>query len=206
MEVSSLINTGVSFKLFDYNMHLVLGSTGLDEQDIAILDDVILALGHDLTGGLDSTFITELTQRVVVVHNDLDECLLEVGVNDTSRSGSLDALADGPLADLIFTGGEEGGQAQGLTHGSDDLGQTRLGTQLLALCLSGSIIVHQSETLLKLSRDGQDWVAGRVGLDPLEDLGKVLVLLADVISLAQVDKVHNGLGCEEEQGVDDFDL
>jgi hypothetical protein len=187
-------------------VHLVLSSTGLDEHDIAVLDDVILALGHNLTSSLDAVFITVLTERRVVVHDGLDEGLLEVGVNDTSRSGSLDALADGPLPNLVLTSGEEAAQVQSLAHGSDDLRQTGLGAQSLALSLSGRIIVHQGQTLLELSRDGKDGVAGRVGLDPLEDFGEVLVLLADVISLAQVDKVHNGLSSEQEQGVDDFDL
>jgi hypothetical protein len=31
-------------------------------------------------------------------------------VNDTSRSGSLDALADGPLPNLVLTSGEEAAQ------------------------------------------------------------------------------------------------
>lgn len=187
-------------------MHLVLSSTGLDEQDITVLDDVILALGHNFASGLDASFITNLAQSSVVVYDDLDEGLLEVGVNDTSRSGSLDALADGPLPNLVLSGGEEAGQAQSLTHGSDDLGQTRLCAQGLALGLSGRIIVHQSEALFELSRDGKDGIAGRVGLDPFKHLWKVLVLLADVISLAQVHKVHNGLSSKQEQRVDDFDL
>lgn len=187
-------------------MHLVLSSTGLDEHDIAVLDDVIFALGHNLTGSLDAVFITVLTERRIVVHDSLDEGLLEVGVNDTGRSGSLNTLANGPLANLVLTSGEEATEVQGLTHGSDDLGQTGLGAQGLALSLSGRIIMHQGQTLLKLSRDGKNGVTGGVGLDPLKDLGEVLVLLADVISLAQVDQVHNRLGSEKEQRVDDFDL
>lgn len=187
-------------------VHLVLSSTGLDEHDIAVLDDVIFALGHNFTSSLDGVFITVLTERSVVVHDGLDEGLLEVGVNNTSRGGSLDTLANGPLANLVLTGGEEAAEVHGLTHSGNDLRQTGLGAQGLALSLSGRIIVHQGQTLLELSRDGKDGVTGRVGLDPLKDLGEVLVLLADVISLAQVDKVHNGLGSEKEQRVDDFDL
>lgn len=187
-------------------MHLALGSTGLDEHDITVVDEVILTLGHDFTSSLDRVLITELTQNTVVVHNSLDEGLLKVGVDDTGSGGRLDALANGPLTNLVFTSGEEAGQVQGLTHGSDDLGQTGLGVQLLALLKSGSVIIHECQALLELSRDGKNRGTGRFLLDPLENLGKVLVLLADVISLAQVDKIHNGLGSEEEQGVDDLDL
>ena len=43
-------------------------------------------------------------------------------------------------------------------------------------------------------------------LDPLGDLGQVLVLLADVVLLAKVDEEDDGLGCEEEERVDDLDL
>jgi hypothetical protein len=49
-----------------------------------------LNLGSFFTTGEDEV----LTERRVVVHDSLNEGLLEVGVNDTSRSGSLDALAD----------------------------------------------------------------------------------------------------------------
>lgn len=43
-------------------------------------------------------------------------------------------------------------------------------------------------------------------LDPFGNLGEVLVLLPDVVTLAQVDEVDNGLRCEEEEGVDGLDL
>lgn len=181
-------------------------STRLDQQDIAVLDDVILALGHDLTGRLDSGLVAELTQGVIVVHHSLDEGLLKVGVNHTRRGRRLDALPDGPLADLILTGGEEAGQVQDLAHGGDDLGQTGLGLQLLALLLGGLLIAEQGQALLEAGRDGQQGIPGGVGLDPLKDLGQVLVLLADVIPLTQVDQVHDRLGGEQQKGVDDLDL
>lgn len=187
-------------------MYLALGSTGLDEQDITVLDSVILALGHDLTGSLDGSLVTKLAQHAVVVGNGLDKGLLEVGVNNTGSGRGLDALADGPLTDLIRTGGEEAGQVQGGTHGSDSLGQTGLGAQLLALLRGSSIIAHQSKTLLEAGGDGENGAAGGVGLTPLEQTGKVLVLLADVVLLAQVDKVHDGLGSEQEQRVDGLNL
>lgn len=187
-------------------MHLALSGTSLDEQDVAILDDVILALGHDLTSSLNGSFVTELTQGVVVVGNSLNEGLLEVGVDNTGGGRSLDTLTDSPLTDLISTSSEETGQVEGSTHGGDGLGQTRLGAQLLALLSSGSVIAHQSETLLEAGGDGQNGAARGVGLAPLEQTGKVLVLLADVVTLAQVDQVDNGLGSEQEQRVNDLDL
>lgn len=38
------------------------------------------------------------------------------------------------------------------------------------------------------------------------DLGEPLVLFADVVSLAQVDQVDDGLGSEQHEGVDDLNL
>jgi hypothetical protein len=43
-------------------------------------------------------------------------------------------------------------------------------------------------------------------LDPLHDLGEMLVLLPDVISLREVDQVDSRLGRQEEKRVDDLDL
>lgn len=43
-------------------------------------------------------------------------------------------------------------------------------------------------------------------LDPLRNLGKVLVLLADVVLLAKVDEKDNRLSRKKEEGVDKLDL
>ncbi len=43
-------------------------------------------------------------------------------------------------------------------------------------------------------------------LDPLDNLGEVLVLLADVVLLREVDEEDNRLGRQEEERVDDLDL
>ena len=43
-------------------------------------------------------------------------------------------------------------------------------------------------------------------LDPLSDLGKVLVLLADVVLFTEIDEIDNRLCGEEEERVDNFDL
>lgn len=45
-----------------------------------------------------------------------------------------------------------------------------------------------------------------MSLDPLSDLGQVLVLLAKIVSLAQVAQVDNRLGSKKEKRVDDLDL
>lgn len=186
-------------------LDLALSSTGLDEQNIAILNDVIFALGHDLTLGLDRRFITLFPQSLVVVHDRLDEGLLKVAVNDTGSLRSLGAISDRPLPDLVRTSCEEAAEVEGLAHGGDDLGQRRLGSDSLAF-LGGLLLSHCTKALLERHGHGNDWVALGVFLHPLSDLGKVLVLLADVVLLTEVDKVDDRLCGKEEKRVDVFNL
>ena len=42
--------------------------------------------------------------------------------------------------------------------------------------------------------------------DPFGDLGEMLVLLSNIIPLAEVDEVNDGFGTEEEEGIYDFYL
>jgi hypothetical protein len=72
---------------------LRLGRTSLDEDDITILDDVILTLGHDFALRLDTGFIALFPQHAVVVYDDLDEGLLKVTVDDTGSLRCLSAVS-----------------------------------------------------------------------------------------------------------------
>lgn len=42
--------------------------------------------------------------------------------------------------------------------------------------------------------------------NPFGDLRKMFVLLADVVLLAKIDKVDNGLSAKEEERIYDFNL
>lgn len=187
-------------------INLALGSTGLDEEDVTIFHNIVLALGHDLAGRLDSGFVAILPQGGVVVHDGLNEGLLKVSVNHTSGRGRLGALADSPLTDFVCTSGEETGQVENLAHSNNNLGQSGLGVQGLALLSGLGIIAEGSQTLLEGDGNGDERIAGRVLLDPLKDLGQVLVLLTDVVLLAEVDQIDNGLGREQEERVDNLNL
>lgn len=190
-----------------YVYHLALSSTGLEEDNITILNDVILALGHDLALGLDLGFVTtELPEDVVVVDDSLNEGLLEISVNDTSGLGSLGAVTDGPLANLIGTGGEERAEVEGLAHLDDNLGQSRLGANLLALLGGLGLSLEAGEALLEGDGEGNDGITLGVLVDPGGNRGKMLVLLADVVTLGKVDEVDDGLGSQQEERVDDLDL
>ena len=72
---------------------LRLGRTSLDEDDITILDDVILTLGHDLALRLDAGFIALFPQDAVVVHYDLDEGLFKVTMDNTGSLRCLGAVS-----------------------------------------------------------------------------------------------------------------
>jgi hypothetical protein len=185
---------------------LGLGSASLDQQNVAILNHVILALGHDLALCLDLRFVAELLEHVVVEHNGLDERLLKVSVDDTRCLRRLGAVADRPLPDLVGADSEEAAQVEGLAHLEDDLAQRRLGSDILALLLDLGFGLEPGQALLEADGDGNDGVAGSMLLDPLNDLGKMLVLLPDVVPLGKVDQEDNRLGGQEEKRVDDLNL
>ena len=186
--------------------NLALGGTSLEQDNVTVLNDVVLALSHDLALGPDLSLSAELLECLVVVDDDLNESLLEVSVNDTSSLGRLGTVANGPHTDLIRTSGEEGSKVKDLAHGDNDLGQGRVRTNLLAFLRNLLVSLELGKTLLEGGRNGKNAVTRGVLLDPCGDLRKVLVLLSDVVALAQVDEVDDGLGGEEEEGIDGLDL
>lgn len=194
-------------------VYLALGGTGLDEQDIAIFDDIILSFCHDLARSLNSAFITVFLQSTVVVCDGLDESLFEVGVNNTSGSRCFNALANSPLTNLILTSGEEAAEVQRSAHFLDDRGESGqflLLLQLIALGLFvlGGFVGLESQFLLKLSRDklNRERQVSVGVFQPIVNTCEVLVLLALEVLLAQVDEIHNRLGGKEEQWVNDLNL
>jgi hypothetical protein len=174
--------------------------------NITVLHDVLLTLGHDLALGLDLGLITKFLECVVVEDESLDEGLLEIVVNNTGGLRGLGASADGPLSNLIRSNSEETAKLQGLAHLENNLGENRLGTNGLLLLLSLSLGLELSKTRLVRDGDGDKRVALGILVDPLDNLGKMLVLLADEVLFRQVDEVDNGLGSQEEERVDDLNL
>lgn len=128
---------------------LALRRTGLDEQNVAILYHIILALGQDLALGLHFRFITQLLEDVEVVDDDLDKSLLEVGVDDTSGLWCLGTVPDRPLANLVGSGGEEASKIEHLPHLNDDLRESRVGPNLLALLQRLGLCLEARQALFK---------------------------------------------------------
>lgn len=185
---------------------LALRSSSLDQKDVTIVNHVVLALGLNLSLRLNLSLAPEFLELIKVVDDGLDEGLLEITVDDTGGLRRLGAVADSPLADLVGSGGEEAAEVEDLAHSGDNLGEGGLDAERLQLSLDLLLGLEASETLLEADGQRQNWVSSGVLLQPLCDLAEMLVLLADVVLLAEVDQVHDGLGAEQEQGVDVLDL
>ena len=80
---------------------------------IAIVDNVLLALGALQALGLDGGVI-EVVGFQIAVANDAgtDEAALEIAVDLAGSLRCLGALADGPCAALLLAVGQEGDEAQ----------------------------------------------------------------------------------------------
>lgn len=136
----------------------------------------------------------------------MNEGLFKVCVDHTGRLRCLSSVSDGPLSHLVRADCEEGAKVQNLAHRNDDLGQCRVGADVLALLESSCLSLELSQALLEGHGNRDDRVTCGVLLAPLSDLGQVLVLFPDVILLRKIDQIDDGLGAEQEERVDDLNL
>ena len=123
--------------------------------------------------------------------------------------GSLRRLCpipNSPLPHLIRPCCKEAAEIKHLPHGRDYLGQRRLRTELFTFLLCVRLSLKTREALLEGDRERQYRIARCVFFDPFSDLGKMFVLLSDVIFLAEVDKVDDGFSAQKEKRIYDFDL
>src|SRR5690606_9216819 len=95
-------------------------------QDIAFLDDVILAFQAQPTRFLGTRLATILDEVVIGDGFSTNEATLEVGVDDRSRLRRGCADTDLPGTDFLHPGGEIGLQAEQLVTGADHAVQARL--------------------------------------------------------------------------------
>src|SRR6056297_3076135 len=75
-------------------------------QDVAVLDDIGLALGAHLAGFLRGLLATKRDEIVIGDRLGPDEALFEIAVDDACRLRGGRAGADGPGARLLGTDGE----------------------------------------------------------------------------------------------------
>ena len=84
----------------------------LEEEDVAVLDDVLFAFGAQQALFFDGLFAAVDEEVVGGVAVGFDEAAFEVGVDDARGSGSFGAALDGPGADFLDSSGEVGDQAE----------------------------------------------------------------------------------------------
>lgn len=69
--------------------------------DVAVLDDIFLAFGGELSGGSDGTFAAECDEVIVLDDFRPDEAFLEVRVDYSGGFRGLVTLVDCPCAALV---------------------------------------------------------------------------------------------------------
>src|SRR3569833_363906 len=163
-----------------------ISSVEAEEHDVAVLDDVVLALVAGLAVFLGCDFAAE--GDVVVVGDGLgtDETAFKIGVEHSGSLRGPGALADGPGARLFRAGGEICLQAKQLVGFADQSIQAGL-MQAEGLEVLGLLGVRQlRELALDLGGDDDDGgvVLPSVGLDlfghGVAGGGRRLVDVADV--------------------------
>lgn len=122
--------------------------TALPEGDVTVFHGVGLTDLLNLTLGLDCGFGSVLLEVSVLGDFTRDEFLLEIGVNDTGRFRSGDAISDGPSSNFIDTTCEVSDQVQRCVTGCCDLAQCGSGTDGLAF-LDGGLVTHVVQSLLE---------------------------------------------------------
>src|SRR5271170_3579680 len=92
----------------------------LEEEDVAVFDDVLFAFGAEEASFFDGLFATVFEEVGGGVAVGFDEALFEVGVDDARGSGGFGAAADGPGADLLYACGEVRDEVEERVRGVDE--------------------------------------------------------------------------------------
>src|SRR5262249_223240 len=130
--------------------------------DVAVGDDVLLALEAELPGLADLGFGLEREQVLDAHHLGADEAALDVRVNLPGRAVGVRALLYRPGAALVGAGGEEADEVQQRERGADEavaggLGEAERADELLLL-----VGRHVRDVLLDLRREDDEPEAARL--------------------------------------------
>merc|ERR1719192_150005 len=96
----------------------------LEEDYVAVLHNIVLALLPVASGGLDAGLAALLLEVRELHHLSHDEALLEVCMNPTGSLWCLGVLEDGPSFHLVRSSREEIAELQGLVTLNNDLVQS----------------------------------------------------------------------------------
>lgn len=127
-------------------------------------------------------------------------------MNDPSSLRRLCPVPNGPLPHLICPRCKEAAKIEHFPHGCNNFGQCGFCTQLFAFLRCLLLSLETCKALLKRDGERQYRIARCMLFNPFGDLRKMFVFLADVVLLAKIDKVDNGLSAKEEERIDDFNL
>src|SRR5690606_17930010 len=168
-----------------------------EEGDVAVLEDVFLALEAVFAGFAGGGGAAEA--REVVEGNDLglDEAFFEIGVDDAGGLRGLPALLDGPGADLFFAGGEVGLQAEQVVAAADEGGDAGVIYAEVLEEFLGLLGAEVDELVFDAGADGH--VGGVVvGAHEFGDLlHEGVGLGVGEVGLGDVAGVEHGFGGEE---------
>mmetsp|Transcript_45 Transcript_45/g.117 ORF Transcript_45/g.117 Transcript_45/m.117 type:complete len:305 (+) Transcript_45:136-1050(+) len=165
---------------------------------------ILLALHPVLSCRLDCCLGTVLFE--VIVRNSLchDEPSLKVRVDHPRRLGRLRPLPHSPRPDLISPHCEEALHVERLQARAYDLWQAAHAPSLLEV-RRPLVPPHLLQLLFQGHRD-RDESTPPVGIHPLLDLGKPLVLLSYVVTLTQIQQPDVGFACQQQHLVQKLNL
>lgn len=111
-----------------------------------------------------------------------------------SRLRCFGSIPYSPLSDFVCSSGEEAPQIHHCPHSCDDFRQRRLRTKLFTFFRSFGIVLKPCKTLFESHRERQYGIACGICFYPFSDLGKMFVLLTNVVLFTEVDKEDDWLG------------
>mmetsp|Transcript_15125 Transcript_15125/g.49334 ORF Transcript_15125/g.49334 Transcript_15125/m.49334 type:complete len:338 (+) Transcript_15125:279-1292(+) len=190
---------------FRHLLLLVGGDVELEEDDIALLHDVVLPFLPVFARLFNRSLRSVLHKVLVVINLGFDESTLKVRVDGACRLGCSPAVADRPALYLIWAARVEMDQRQRVVAFRDDLAHLRRRLVLLAVGLL-FFLVHCKELGLHTRRVRDHPLAWPLLIDPGLELREPLVLLPQEVRLAHVDEVDARLPGQQVVLVEELNL
>jgi len=188
----------------NYCLFLTTFRVELEVDNITILNIISLTHLMLLTLITASSLILQLVKIFPMNNFSADEAPLHISMNTAGSLRGLPSLLDSPALDLISTSGEEILEVDLAEASLDDAVDAAVDL-LLGAVLGGFFGAHGDEVRFEFSGDGDHGFASLL-IDPVLELGEVLVALAAVVVFGEVDEEDGGLGGEEVEGLEEFDF
>lgn len=177
------------------NQSLALSNVEPEEDDIAVLHNILLSFLNVLSLCLHRLLVTQRHQIFVFHDLSTNEPLLEVSVDHSRSLRRLCQFSHCPASHLIGSRSEIVDKVQCVIASLDDLGNHRPFFLILVLKLLSFVLGTVRDDL-----------SGNVLINPFLDFLEPLVLLADEVILAEVHQIDNRLSSDQPMSVQDTDL